>query len=81
MAKQKFDQLRVSYDRDADVLYITEGKPRPAIGEMMNDGVIVRRDLKTKEVIGFTIVDFTEHFTEPHPQRIPIRARFSMAGV
>ena len=60
MAKQKIDQL-VSYDKDADVLYITEGKPRKAIGEMMEDGIIVRRDFKTKEIIGFTIVDFTEH--------------------
>ena len=42
MAKQKIDQLTVSYDKDADVLYITEGKPREAIGEMMDDGIIFR---------------------------------------
>ena len=62
MVKQKTDQLTVSYDKDADVLYITEGRPRKSIGEMMEDGVIVRRDPKTREVLGFTIVDFMDHF-------------------
>ena len=78
-AKQKNDQLTVSYDKDADVLYITEGAPRQTIGETMDDGVIVRRDLKTKEVIGFTIVDFMEHFTNSKPQRLPLRASFSIS--
>ena len=77
MAKQKIDQLTVSYDKDADVLYITEGKPREAIGEMMDNGIIVRRDAKTKVIIGFTIVDFTEHFSNDKPQRIPLTAHFS----
>ena len=77
MAKQKVDQLTVSYDKEADVLYITEGKPRESIGEIMNDGVIVRRDSKTREVVGFTIVDFTRHFTSAKPQRIPLKAHFS----
>ncbi len=77
MAKQKIDQLTVSYDKDADVLYITEGKPREAIGQMMDDGIIVRRDSKTKEIVGFTIVDFTEHFSNHKPQLIPLKARFS----
>ena len=78
MAKQKVDQLTVSYDKEADVLYITEGKPRESIGEIMNDGVIVRRDSKTREVVGFTIVDFTKHFTGAKPQRIPLKAHFSV---
>ena len=78
MVKQKIDQLTVSYDKQADVLYITEGKPHESIGEMMDDGVIVRRDPKTKKVIGFTIVDFTQHFNSAKPQRLPLKARFSI---
>ena len=77
MVKQKTDQLTVSYDKDADVLYITEGKPREAIGEMMDDGVIVRRDINSKKIFGFTIVDFMEHFAGNKPQRIPLKAHFS----
>lgn len=78
MVKQKDDRLTVSYDKDADVLYVTEGHPRQAISEMMDDGVIVRRDPKTKKVFGFTIVDFMEHFTGSKPQRIPLKAHFSL---
>ena len=77
MAKQKIDQLTVSYDKEADVLYITEGRPQEALGEMVGDGVIVRRDVKSKAIIGFTIIDFTEHFSKSKPQRIPLKARFS----
>jgi uncharacterized protein YuzE len=79
MSKSKIDQLRIAYDKDADLLYITEGKPREAIGEMMDDGIIVRRDSK-KKIIGFTIVDFTEHFSNDKPQPIPIKAQFSAVG-
>ena len=74
--KQELDQLSVSYDKDADVLYITEGKPRPTIGEIMENGVVVRRDSKTKKVVGFTIIDFIEHFTNAKPQKIPLKAHF-----
>ena len=81
MVKQKVDQLTVSYDKDADVLYISEGRPRKAIGEMMPGGVIVRRDPKTKEVIGFTIVDFMDHFTGSKAQRIPLKVHFSAVNV
>ncbi|MBF0388322.1 MAG: DUF2283 domain-containing protein [Candidatus Omnitrophica bacterium] len=70
-------QLTVSYDKDADVLYITEGKPREAIGEIMDDGIIVRRDANSREIFGFTILDFTEHFAGNRPQKIPLKARFS----
>ena len=69
--------MTISYNKDADVLYITEGKPKEAIGEMMEDGLIVRRDSKTKEIVGFTSVDFTEHFSNDKPQSIPLKAQFS----
>ncbi len=69
--------LKTSYDKESDVLYITEGKRRQSIGRIMNDGVVVRRDPKTKEIIGFTIVNFMEHFTGAKAQRIPLKAWFS----
>ena len=77
MAKQKADQLTVSYDKEADVLYLTEGNPRQAIGEIMGDGIVVRRDSKTKKIIGLTIVDFTDHFKNAKSQRIPLNVHFS----
>ncbi len=50
--------LRWEYDEEADVLYISVGKPRPAVGVDIGDGVIVRYDGKKKEVVGLTIIGF-----------------------
>ena len=76
--QKKSNQIAVSYDKDADVLYLSEGKPRKTICQMLNDGIVVRRNPKTKEVVGFTIVDFISHFSKAKPQSIPIGARFSL---
>jgi len=57
MARQKISQLRVSYDKDADVLYISKGNSQETIGEMLDNGIIIRRDLKNKKIIGIMIVD------------------------
>ena len=50
--------LNWEYDEDADVLYISVGKPRPAVGTDIGDGVIVRYDEKKREVVGITIIGF-----------------------
>ncbi|HLF86178.1 MAG TPA: DUF2283 domain-containing protein, partial [Nitrospiria bacterium] len=36
--------LNWEYDEEADVLYISVGEPRPAIGTDIGEGVIVRYD-------------------------------------
>ena len=50
--------LNWEYDEEADVLYISVGKPRAAIGTDIGDGVVVRYDNKKKEVVGLTILGF-----------------------
>ena len=44
------------YDEDADVLYLSVGEPRPAIGIDVGEGVIVRYDAAHKEVVGLTLI-------------------------
>jgi uncharacterized protein YuzE len=44
------------YDREADTLYISFGKPRAAVGVDVGEGVVVRYDEKAKEVVGLTII-------------------------
>jgi uncharacterized protein YuzE len=44
------------YDGEADTLYISFGKPRPAVGVDVGEGVVVRYDEKAKEVVGLTII-------------------------
>lgn len=48
--------LKWEFDEEADVLYISVGEPRPAVGTDIGDGVIVRYDEKKKEVVGITII-------------------------
>lgn len=44
------------YDSQADVLYISFGRPRPAVGVDMGNGVIMRYDEKNDELVGITII-------------------------
>ena len=48
----------ISYDAEADVLYVSFGKPRRAEGMDIGDGTILRIDPDTEEIIGITILDF-----------------------
>lgn len=57
-------RLIISYKSRTDVLYISIGKPRPGYCEDKGKGFLVRIDPKTKEIIGFTIVDFTAKKTK-----------------
>lgn len=50
--------LNWEFDEEADVLYISVGEPRPALGTDIGEGVIVRYDEKQKEVVGITILGF-----------------------
>ena len=44
------------YDEDADVLYLSVGEPRPAVGMDIGEGVIVRYDEARQEVVGLTLI-------------------------
>jgi uncharacterized protein YuzE len=57
-------QLDWEYDEEADVLYISVGKPRPAVGVDIGEGVIVRWDEKKKEIVGLTIIGLRARLTE-----------------
>jgi len=50
------------YDKDSDVMDISLGKPKIAISEEADDDIIVRIDPRSREIIGFTIINFTNVF-------------------
>lgn len=56
--------LNWEYDEEADVLYISVGKPREAVGVDIGEGVVVRFDDKKKEVVGLTIIGFRSRTLE-----------------
>jgi len=48
------------YDRDADVLYISFGKPQEAMTMDLGGGVLVRYLKNNKKIVGFTVVGMKE---------------------
>lgn len=44
------------YDEDADVLCLPLGKPQPALGIDIGEGVILRYDATSNEVVGLTLI-------------------------
>lgn len=57
-------QLRLSYDKDADVLYMSFGAPQEAISEETEDGMLIRKHPDTGEIVGVTILGFEERFEQ-----------------
>jgi len=44
------------YDEEADVLYLSIGEPRPAVGIDIGEGLILRYDEARKKVVGLTLI-------------------------
>jgi len=71
--------LAISYDPKADVLYCFYGAPQEAISEEVEGGVILRRDPDSREIVGFTVLDFLRHFrTKPGDVIIPMHEQEEM---
>jgi len=52
------------YDKKGDVLYLSVGDPRPAVSEELEDDVLLRLDLETGDVVGFTVLNFASRFEQ-----------------
>ena len=48
------------YDEEADVLYLSIGEARPAVGLDVGEGIIIRYDEAQKEVVGLTLLGLRE---------------------
>lgn len=44
------------YDEEADVLYLSVGEPKPALGVDIGEGVVLRYDEDRNEVVGLTLI-------------------------
>ena len=58
------DGFNISYDEEADVLYISLGSAQPAIALETGDGDLMRVDPETDELVGITVLDFKEKHLE-----------------
>jgi uncharacterized protein YuzE len=60
--------LQYFFDKEADVLYVSRGVPRPdADSEEVGEGIIARFDPRTREVVGFTILNFLKRSDQALP--------------
>ncbi len=53
---EKKSKIDWDYDEDADVLYLSIGKPQPAVGLDIGDGIVLRYDENRKELVGLTVI-------------------------
>ena len=71
--------LRFAYDKQADILDISLGKPKRATSREIEDDFFVRLDPKTGKVLGFSILNFAKwfkHLQDVHP--VPVSAEFNL---
>lgn len=71
--------LRFSFDKKADILDISIGKPKKAVSREVDDDFFVRIDPKTKKVVGFSILNFEKWFNDESKKVVPIKAEFLLA--
>jgi uncharacterized protein YuzE len=48
--------LDYDYDEEADVLYVSLGAPRPAMGVELGGGAVLMIDEATDDIVGLTVV-------------------------
>jgi uncharacterized protein YuzE len=56
---EKKENILWNYDSGADVLYISIGTPKKALGTDIGEGIISRVDPETNEVVGLTVLNFS----------------------
>ncbi len=66
---EKRERLDWEYDGEADVLYVSIGRPKKATGVDIGQGVVVRYDEKRRQVVGVTIMGMRTRLTESLKRR------------
>lgn len=79
---KKSNYLNLFYDKEADVLYFSKGTPSSSdVSNEASDEVIIRRNFKTKEVTGFTILNFSKKSKATDKNiRLPIEVDFKQTS-
>ena len=74
--------LQYFFDKEADVLYLSQGEPRAdAESEEVGDGIVARFDPVTREVVGFTILNFLKRSEQGLPAVVlPFRADLTLVA-
>lgn len=60
--------IRVDYDSEHDMLFITVGRPQEAITEEVSKRLHVRFDPESDKIVGMTITAFRKAFLRDNPE-------------
>jgi uncharacterized protein YuzE len=63
--------VRITYDPESDILYVTFGQPTAATGYQLSDQVLLRVDPKTQNAVGLTLFNFSIHASAPRKLPLP----------
>lgn len=66
----------INHDSENDVLYIGLGDRSNSYGDDDDDGIIILRDIDTRELTGITILDFLYKYQNKELEHLPIRINF-----
>lgn len=65
-------RVSISYDKDADVVYLVFGETTKAVAEEIEEGIFARYDSKSEELVGLTIINFSKKFSQkPRDVSVP----------
>ena len=62
--------VRIRYDPEGDILYVTFGKPTTATGYELSDQVLLRIDSDNDEVAGLTLRNYSVHMQAAQALRL-----------
>lgn len=71
--------INYDYDEDEDILYVTIGKPTPSVSEEIEEGILIRRDIKTHKLTGVTILDYKDRIK--NNEKINIPKEFDLSSI
>lgn len=63
--------IRITYDPEGDILYVTFGQPTAATGYQLSDQLLLRLDPRTQEVTGLTIFNFSARAQTARKMSLP----------
>jgi len=63
--------VRITYDPDEDILYVTFGQPIASTGYQLSDQLLLRVDPRTQTATGLTIFNYSVHASDTHEIPIP----------
>lgn len=75
---RKNNYLNLYYDKEADVLYFSKGMPSASdISDETADDMVIRKNPRTKEVTGFTILNFSKRSKKANKAlKLPVEVDF-----